>query len=245
MSLSPCQRHSARIQAERQLQAQQALGVETSLHIQLTALDKDLATAAAMESRAARIDYKRDVLLPRWLPTAQTWLEGESVHQNRIFVWCVIWLFDTGQYDQALDWADEAIARGQETPVAFSSSFPVFVADTVLAWAETEAAQGHDVEPYFSRTRDNVLQNWNVYEVIKAKYLKFAGLHLLRDEHGEPRAAAIEDRDVLRQSLTLLEQAKGFDPKCGVGTMLQRIAARLRALEKATDPKAGAVEGNA
>ncbi|EBQ9107210.1 terminase, partial [Salmonella enterica subsp. enterica serovar Tennessee] len=26
--------------------------------------------------------------------------------------------------------------------------------------------------------------------------------------------------------------AKGFDPKCGVGTMLQRIAARLRALDK-------------
>ncbi|EEH9027767.1 terminase, partial [Salmonella enterica subsp. enterica serovar Newport] len=38
--------------------------------------------------------------------------------------------------------------------------------------------------------------------------------------------------DVLLRAKDLLEQAKGFDPKCGVGTMLQRIAARLRALEK-------------
>ncbi|WP_238929201.1 phage major capsid protein, P2 family [Citrobacter sp. R56] len=113
---------------------------------------------------------KRDVLLPRWMPTAQTWLESDSTHQNPVFAWCVVWLFDTGQFDQALDWADVAIERGQETPAAFGSAFPVFVADTVLAWAEMEAAQGLDVEPYFSRTLGNVLQHWNVYEVIKAKY---------------------------------------------------------------------------
>jgi len=102
----------------------------------------------------------------------------------------------------------------------------------VLSWAEAEAVEGNDVEPYFSRTLGNVMQNWNVYEVIKAKYLKFSGLHLLRDESGEPRAAATEDKEVLLRAKELLELAKGFDPKCGVGTMLQRIAARLRALEK-------------
>ncbi len=71
--------------------------------------------------------------------------------------------------------------------------------------------QGHDVEPYFGRTLENVMQYWNVYEVIKAKYLKFTGLHLLRDENGEPRAAATEDREVLLRAKELLEQAKGFD----------------------------------
>lgn len=232
MSLSPSQRHSARIRAERQLRGQQALGTETSLHIQIVALEKDVAAAAAIESRTERIAFKRDVLLPRWMPTAQTWLEGDGAHQNPVFAWCVVWLFDTGQFDQALDWADVAIKRGLETPAAFGSTFPVFVADTVLSWAETEAVQGNDLEPYFGRTLENVMQHWNVYEVIKAKYLKFAGLHLLRDENGEPRAAATEDRDVLLRAKELLEQAKGFDPKCGVGTMLQRIAARLRALEK-------------
>ena len=232
MGLSPAQRHSARIEAERKLRQEQALDTETSLHVQIAALEKDVAAAAAIESRAERMAFKRDVLLPRWMPTAQEWLDGDSLYQNPIFAWCIVWLFDTSQFDQALDWADVAISRGQETPAAFGSTFPVFVADTVLAWAEAEAAQGHDVEPYFSRMLGNVMQHWNVYEVIKAKYVKFAGLHLLRDENGEPRAAATEDRDVLLRAKDLLEQAKGFDPKCGVGTMLQRIAARLRALEK-------------
>lgn len=234
MQLSPAQRHSARIEAERLLRQQQSLDSETSLHVQLVALEKDVAAAAAIESRTERMAFKRDVLLPRWMPTAQEWLEGDSANQNPVFAWCVVWLFDTGQFDQALDWADVAVALGQETPAAFGSTFPVFVADTVLSWAEAEAVEGHDVEPYFGRTLENVMQHWNVYEVIKAKYLKFAGLHLLRDENGEPRAAATEDRDVLLRAKELLEQAKGFDPKCGVGTMLQRIAARLRALDKET-----------
>ncbi|EFV3689446.1 terminase [Salmonella enterica] len=232
MQLSPAQRHSARIAAERLLRQQQSLDSETSLHVQIAALEKDVAAAAAISNRAERMEFKRDVLLPRWMPTAQTWLESDSMHQNPVFAWCVVWLFDTGQFDQALDWADVAIERGQETPAAFGSAFPVFVADTVLSWAEVEAAQGHDVEPYFSRTLGNVMQHWKVYEVIKAKYVKFAGLHLLRDENGEPRAAATDNREVLLRAKELLEQAKGFDPKCGVGTMLQRIAARLRALEK-------------
>lgn len=232
MHLSPAQRHSARIEAERLLRQQQSLETEISLHIQIVALEKDVAAAAAIKSRAERVEFKRDVLLPRWIPTAQSWLEGGSVQQNPVFAWCVIWLFDTGQFDQALDWTDVAIQRKQETPAVFGSSFPVFVADTVLSWAEEEAVEGNDVEPYFSRTLGNVMQNWNVYEVIKAKYLKFSGLHLLRDENGEPRAAATEDKEVLLRAKELLELAKGFDPKCGVGTMLQRIAARLRALEK-------------
>ncbi|MEZ6877605.1 phage terminase small subunit [Enterobacter sp. KBR-315C3_2022] len=232
MQLSPAQRHSARIAAERLLRQQQALDTETSLHIQLVALEKDVAAAAAIESRAERMAFKRDVLLPRWMPTAQEWLDSDGANQNPVFAWCVVWLFDTGQFDQALDWADVAVALGQETPAAFGSTFPVFVADTVLSWAEAEAVEGHDVEPYFGRTLGNVMQHWNVYEVIKAKYVKFAGLHLLRDENGEPRAAATEDREVLLRAKELLEQAKGFDPKCGVGTMLQRIAARLRVLDK-------------
>ena len=208
------------------------MDTETSLHVQIVALEKDVSAAAAIASRAERMAFKRDVLLPRWMPTAQVWLNGDGENQNPVFAWCVIWLFDSGQLDQALDWADVAIQRGHETPAAFGSSFQVFVADTVLSWAEAEAVEGHDVEPYFSRTLENVMQHWNVYEVIKAKYLKFDGLHLLRDENREPRAAATEDRDVLLRAKELLEQAKGFDPKCGVGTMLQRIAARLRVLDK-------------
>lgn len=229
--LSPAQKHSARIRAERKLKQQQALSPDTSLHILCAALEKDVQAAAEQGSRAERQRYKLEVLLPKWLPTVEGYLAGELVYKNPVYAWCIVWLFDTEQFDQALDWADRAIAEGQDTPEPFRSTFPAFVADTVLAWAEVEAAAGEPVEPYFSRTFENVLHNWQVHEAIKAKYLKFAGLQLLRDENGEPRAAAVDNREILLQARDLLERAQGCDFKCGVGTMLKRIAARLRALE--------------
>ena len=81
MQLSPAQRHSARIEAERLLRQQQSLDTETSLHIQIVALEKDVAAAAAIESRAERMEFKRDVLLPRWMPTAQA---GTVIQTERI-----------------------------------------------------------------------------------------------------------------------------------------------------------------
>ncbi|QCT18491.1 terminase [Jejubacter calystegiae] len=244
MALSPAQRHTARIEAERRLKAGQSAGADASLHTLIVALNRDVATAAGME-RAERTRFKRDELLPRWLPTVEQYLSGDAVFQNPVFAWCVVWLFDTEQFDQALDWADRAIEQGQDTPEPFRSRFPVFVADTVLAWAEREACQGQPVEPYFSRTLENVMQRWTVPEALCAKYLKFQGLQLLRDENGEPRAAATEDRETLLQAREWLEKAQGRDHKCGVGTMLGRIAQRLRALDKTTASQAGAVEGSA
>ncbi|WP_252407526.1 phage terminase small subunit, partial [Escherichia coli] len=80
-----------------------------------------------------------------YLPTAQRYLDEGEVYQNPIFVYCVIWLFDVGEFDTGLDWADIAIAQGQRTPDNFKSGFPAFVADTILAWAQLEAEAGNPI----------------------------------------------------------------------------------------------------
>ncbi len=142
-------------------------------------------------------------------------------------------MFDVGDFDLGLDWVDIAIAQRQQTPDRMRRSFAAFAADTVLAWAEEEAAQGNSVEPYFSRTFENVRDNWRLHEEISAKWFKFAGLLLLRDDNGEPRATAVDDVATLEQADNLLMQAHAFDPVgAKVKTHRQRIAARLRALAK-------------
>lgn len=233
MSLSPAQRHTARIQAERKLDHQQALAGWDSLHIQVRAMERDISRLREEPRTIDRIAMKRDELLPRWLPTVETYLAEGEVYANPIFAWCVIWLFDVGDFDKALDWADLAIAQRQQTPDRLKRSFAAFVADTVLAWAEEEASRGNPLEPYFSRTFANVRDNWRLHEEISAKWFKFAGLMLLRDDNGQPLASAVEDVETLRQADALLAQAHAFNPRgAGVKTQRQRIAARLRALEK-------------
>ncbi|HHL2575865.1 TPA: phage terminase small subunit [Yersinia enterocolitica] len=233
MALSPCQRYRRRVHAELALKNHEALSASpASLHLQLRELDSDVARVRSLGTIADRVDMKRDELLPKWLPTVERYLDSGIVHANPAFAWCVVWLFDVGNFDQALDWADIAIEQGQSTPENIKSTFATFVADTVMAWAETQASFGHSIEPYFSRTFVNIRDKWRLHEEVNAKWYKFAGLLLLSDKSGKPVATAIDDVETLLQADALLAQAGAFDVKVGVKTHREKIAARIRALQK-------------
>ncbi|EPT8872314.1 phage terminase small subunit [Cronobacter dublinensis] len=232
MALSPAQRHSQRIAMEQQLLRREAVERAESLHLQIQALNNDVAHVRGLPTIADREAYKRDVLLPKWVPTVESYLSGGQVYANPVFAWCVVWLFDAGDFEKALAWADIAIEQQQPTPEEIRSHFPAFVADTVLSWAEATAAAGESVEPYFSQTFEKVTQCWRLHEQITAKWFKFAGLLMLRDDEGQPRATALDDVETLERADALLASAEKLYKRVGVGTMRAQIGARIRSLTK-------------
>ncbi|NHB87181.1 phage terminase small subunit [Photorhabdus tasmaniensis] len=233
MVLTPCQRHRQRHRAQQALEKCEALAPEpASLHLQIYELEADVLRLSDLPNNAARVEMKRDELLPKWTPTVECYINSSNVYANPVFAWCVIWLFDVGSYDQALDWVDIAISQGQKTPGNIRREFAAFAADTVLDWARTQSEQGHSIEPYFSRTFNNVREKWRLHEEINAKWFKFAGLMLLRDKNcqGVSGVTAVDDVATLEKAEALLAQAAAFDRKIGVNTQRQKIAARIRAL---------------
>lgn len=230
MALSPAQRHSQRIAAEQKLKQSQAVDSRESMHVLINALEKDVAQARSIQFIPDRIVFKRDVLLPKWTPTVDAYLSSGQVYANPVLAWCVIWLFDVGDLDKALDWADIAISQQQATPERLRSNFPTFVADTMLAWAEESAGRGESIEPYFSRTFERVADTWRLHEQVTAKWFKFAGLELLRGEDGQKTAAGVDDVDTLEKADRLLAIAEKHYFRIGVKTARQTIAARLRKL---------------
>jgi len=232
MSLSPAQRHSQRLAAEQQMRERKAIETMESLHMQIQILNQDVAYLRGLPTIADRVAYKRDELLPRWKPTVETYLESGSSYDNPVFSWYVVWAFDAGDLDEALRLADLAIEQQQPTPENIRSTFPVFVADTVMAWAENTAAAGESIEPYFSQVFEKVASEWRLHEEITAKWFKFAGLYLLRDDNGQPRASAVEDVETLEKADALLAQAEKLHKRVGVSTLRANIAARLRSLAK-------------
>ncbi|MFY7115218.1 phage terminase small subunit [Enterobacter cloacae complex sp. SHL020] len=233
MALSLCQRHRARIKTAKTLDKREALASSpVSFHLQMLELAKDVEQLRSLPRTEDRIECKRDVLLPRWMPTVESYLAGDARFANPALVYCVIWLFDTGEMSQALDWADVAITENQAMPENFKSTLPAFVADTVLEWATSQAEAGHSIEPYFSRTFENIREKWRLHEDINAKWFKFAGLYLLRDERGRPRATAVEDVETLEQADALLAQAHAFNNNSGVRTARDKIRARINSLTK-------------
>ncbi|MGP9421525.1 phage terminase small subunit [Ewingella sp. AOP9-I1-14] len=231
MAMSPCQRHRARIKAAETLDKREALtSSPVSFHLQKLELESDVAHLRSLPRTEDRVKMKRDELLPRWLPTVEAYIAGDKRYANPALVYCVIWLLDTGEIEKALDWADIAIGEGQDMPDNFKSTMPAFIADTVLEWAMVEAASGHSIEPFFSRTFNNIRDKWRLHEDINAKWFKFAGLYLLRDHNGEPRATAVEDVDTLEKADELLAQAEKYNKNAGVKTMRAKIRARINGL---------------
>jgi len=231
MAMSPCQRHRARIKAAETLDNREALTASpVSFHLLKLELESDVAHLRNLPRTEDRVEMKRDELLPRWLPTVEAYIAGDKRYANPALVYCVIWLLDTGELEKALDWADIAINEGQTMPDNFKSTMPAFIADTVLAWANVEAACGHSIEPYFSRTFANIQDTWRLHEEINAKWFKFAGLYLLRDHNGEPRATVVEDVETLEQADALLAQAEKYNRNAGVKTMRGKIQARINGL---------------
>ncbi len=229
---SPALRHNQRLKVAAQLKKRQAIETMESLHMQIQLLNQDVDYLRGLPTIADRVAYKRDELLPRWKPTVDAYLQGGNVYENPVFAWFIVWLFDAGDLEEALRLADIAIEQQQPTPDNIKSRFPVFVADTVMAWAENTAAAGESIEPYFSQVLEKVTQHWRLHEEITAKWYKFAGLMLLRDDSGQPRATAVEDVETLQAADALLASAEGLYKRVGVTTMRNQIAARIRNLTK-------------
>ncbi|VXA85090.1 Terminase [Aeromonas veronii] len=236
---SPGQRHKQRVQAMQGAAQAACTGMATgavadSLHLQMIALEQDIVRLRKLARIGDRVNMKRSELMPKYRPYVERYLasvaESGQPYQNELFQLLTVWAFDVGDFDTGIAWAELAIAQGQRTPSNIKRDWAHFVADTVLEWAEKQAAEGHAVEPWFSRVFDKVRSDWRLNERLTAKWFKAAGCLLLRDQDGQPRPSAVGDSATLEQADHWLAQAEKLHSKVGVNTLRQKIAMRLRVL---------------
>ncbi|MGF1764905.1 phage terminase small subunit [Aliivibrio kagoshimensis] len=209
-------------------------GVDTakSLHLHLLDLETDIRFLSGFNRIEDKIKHKREVLVPKYRPYVTAYLESGEQYDNPVFAQLIIWLFDIEDLETAIDWCDKAIERELDTPERFNRDFATFCSDEVLKWSEKMANQGHSVEPYFTDVFYKVRETWRINEKLTAKWFKFAGLHLLRDSDGEPKATAVGDIEVLEKALNYLEEADKQYANVGVKTMMDKIQQRIRAIQE-------------
>ncbi|AUI86596.1 terminase [Vibrio azureus] len=205
--------------------------VSNSLHIKLIDFEADRKHLRTFNAIADRVEHKRNVLVPKYKPYVQNYLDSGEQFENPIFTNLVIWLFDIKELDTAIDWCMKAIERDLPTPENLRRDWPTFCADEVLGWAESESERGHSIEPYFSQVFEKVDKEWRLHEKVQAKWYKFAGLSLILNEERQPQATAIGDIETLQKALNHLHCAQEKNKKVGVGTQIKKIEQRIRALK--------------
>jgi len=147
------------------------------LLLQEAALDQDLARISAINGLAGRQALKRDELLPKYQEYVQRYCESGLVFPNRVAVQVLVWLFDTAQFEDALELADVLIEQGQQMPERFKRrDIQTFVADAVCEWAYAEYKANRSPEPYLYDLLPLVDGEWQLTEQIPSKYHKLIGM---------------------------------------------------------------------
>ncbi|ENH7394849.1 terminase endonuclease subunit [Vibrio vulnificus] len=222
----------ATVVAEREATVATAATLD-SLHLRLVEFEQDKLALKGLVQIAERVNHKREVLIPKYKPVVEAYLEAGENYQNPIFTDLIIWLFDVGQVDTAVEWLFKAIELGLPTPENFKrSSWAVVCGDFVLEWAEAQLANGQSVEPYFSTVFEKIDKEWKLPEKLEAKWYKFAGYGMLLNDKGAPQPSQVGDIEHLEKAKALLLIAHEKYNKIGVKTKIDKIDMRLNALRE-------------
>nr|WP_284738759.1 phage terminase small subunit [Pseudomonas marginalis] len=187
------------------------------LLLQEAALDQDLARISAINGLAGRQTLKREELLPKYQEYVQRYCESGLNFPNRVAVQVMVWLFDTAQFEDALELADFLMEQGQQMPERFKRrDIQTFVADAVCEWAYAEYTAKRSPEPYLSDLLPLVDGVWNLTEQIPSKYHKLIGMRAMEAEQWET-------------ALKHLERSTELYAQAGNNTRIKRVR---KALEK-------------
>ncbi|KAB0564295.1 terminase [Pseudomonas palleroniana] len=185
------------------------------LLLQEAALDQDLERISAINGLAGRQALKRDELLPKYQEYVQRYCDSGLNFPNRVAVQVMVWLFDTVQFEDALELADFLMEQGQQMPERFKRrDIQTFVADAVCEWAYAEYNAGRSPEPYLSDLLPRVDGQWQLTEQIPSKYHKLIGMRAMEAEQWGT-------------ALKHLERSTELYPKAGNDTRIDKVRKAL------------------
>ncbi|MDI3371019.1 phage terminase small subunit [Pseudomonas sp. V104_10] len=173
------------------------------------ALLVDLERLSGLNSLEQRQVIKRDELLPKYLEYVGRYRESGLNFPNQVLMYAVVWLFDTAQFEQGLELAGFAMSQDQKLPARFDRDVPTFIADEVIAWAESEHKAGRSPEPYVSDLLPWVDGEWKLYERIPARYYRLLGILAMERRDWAVAIAHFERAEALYQEIRVTTRLEG------------------------------------
>ncbi|MBU4192325.1 MAG: terminase, partial [Proteobacteria bacterium] len=152
-------------------------------------LSEDMKALGEIKSVEAKADLK-GALIPKYADYVAR-LRAED-WQHELLTTYMIWLFDIGRIEAALELGLYCVRKDIPMPERFTRETYVVVADSVLEWAVAEFEADRSPEPFFSTVFGfvdgmNSASPWDLPDKLRAKFYRLAGL--LEDKAGRLEAA--------------------------------------------------------
>lgn len=182
------------------------------------AMKADIGSLAKLPTLGERAEAKKG-MIPAYWPFVDDYIQQGHDYPNDVAVRVMIWLFDIGDIERALNLAFELIKRGnQKLPEKFDrQDLETFVCDAAYDWANALLKQNQSASPYLDWVVDAMQINaWDVHPAVSSKMLVMLAKHM---ELAGNYAAVVE----------LCDQAEQVNPEgAGVKTLRDRAKAKIK-----------------
>jgi terminase small subunit len=132
----------------------------------LNAVRRDSERISKLPRGRERVELKKELLV-EYLPAIEKYIDGEAF-RNEVFAWVIIWLWDTEDINQAMEYTRIAIEQGQIMPGRFKSTVAEFAARKMRDFAEQEKFSTDEEIALYAAFIEEVAA-WNIPEQIIAE----------------------------------------------------------------------------
>ncbi|WP_375592103.1 phage terminase small subunit [Chitiniphilus eburneus] len=212
---SPARAHFLRRSAQQQVPD----SAEAQHHARLSAYEQQLAQLHDHRRRlkdakalARKIELKRQ-FLPEYAAWIQGVLAGDHGAQDEVFITCLVWTMDVGDWTAALHMAEYALRHGLVLPDHYKRDLATLVAEEVADAALKPGGLGVPLDSLIEA--ELLTKDHDLHDQVRAKLRKAIGFAFR--ERGEA-ASALE---YLKQALSLFEQV-------GVKKDIERLERELK-----------------
>lgn len=227
---SPAQAHAMRVAAQAQAGAADTDMVNaTGYELMLAKLHGDRRRLKAIESQAAKIELKRQ-LLPDYVPWVEGALQGNGA-QDDVLMTVLVWRIDAGDWQGALDIASYAIRHKLQLPDQFQRNLPCLLAEEFA----DRAAQGVPVPRAILQAADQLLEDKDMPDQVRAKLAKAIGMAALAEAGEGIAGTSLGLKEFAREQL---QRAVRLYDKVGVKKDLERLERELKNSAKPAGPPA-------
>lgn len=220
--LSPAAAHKAKI-----------TGAEPRRSVPVSDANREVITQRQFDTERHQMSHirsriRRNHAKSKAVVKYQPWIEGQMMNVNptvtgqAMFVWLLMWKIDAGLWGDALVMAKHALKLGMFSPVGFNRTLAETLAENI---SDGISKAGTLVEHSNVLSELAALVNGHdLGDEIAAKLLKAQGLSIIETQ---PEKAKV-----------FLNQALGFNPRCGVVRLLKQMETKpLKVVKSQNKPR--------
>lgn len=205
--ISPAQKFLQKHYAQKERNTENLRAIN-AYEMMLAKLNNDRIRLKKFESTEAKIELKKQ-LVPEYMDWINGVLESGNAQQDDVFMWILVWMIDTKQFEKAFPLAEHAIKHNWVTPDEYKRKTATLITEELANTVLMAIYNKKPVDTSILFKFADLVADKDIFDEVRAKLNKAIGY-------------ALKETDP-EKALSYLTRALELDENSGVKTAIKEL----------------------